>query len=139
MELFREAGLWTVDGQSHDWAKEKGLSQENSTFPFPALYLSDPLADLVKKDPQAADFLEECLSRFTGREYGHMSSLDLVDNFLQRDFKHLNTWLRGIYPSPGWGEIHLDVLYDMGLFHLYDVPPRELVVEQMQKEKSAKP
>lgn len=134
MELFREAALWTVDPQSYDWAKEKGLSAEASRFPFPDLYLSDPLAAYLEEDPALKSFLEECLSLFTGREYGHMSSLDLVDNYLQREFNHKDTWLRGIYPSPAWGEIHLDIFYDMGLFHLDDVPPRDLVLAQKDKD-----
>ncbi|MCI8415161.1 MAG: hypothetical protein HFF00_05975 [Ruminiclostridium sp.] len=134
MKRFREAALWTVDPQSYDWAREKGLSQEASRFPFPDLYLSDALGDLLTEDSALRAFLEECLSLFTGREYGHMSSLDLVDNYLQREFQHKDTWLRGIYPSPSWGEIHLDIFYDMGLFHLDDVPPRDLVLSQQKKD-----
>ena len=133
MELFRKAALWQVEDHAFDWAKEKGL-ELNSSFPFPDLYLSDPLAQLVKENPTLEDFLYECLSRFTGRDYGHMSSLDLADNFLHREFNHKTTWLRGIWPSPSWGEVHLDVLYDMGLLHLYEVPPRALILEQKAKD-----
>ena len=38
------------------------------------------------------------------------------------------------YPSPAWGEIRLEIFYDMGLFHLEDVPPRALALEQSRKE-----
>lgn len=133
MKQFRAAAPWRVEDHAFDWAKEKGLEQ-HSSFPFPDLYLSDELAALLQEDPSRTDFLYECLSRFAGRDYGHMSSLDLVDNFLQRDFNHKDTWLRGIWPSPGWGEVHLDVFYDLGLLHLYDVPPRDLVREQKAKD-----
>ena len=65
---------------------------------------------------------------------GHLSSLDLVENFLNRDVHQKNTWMRGNYPSPAWGEIRLEIFYDMGLFHLEDVPPRALALEQSRKE-----
>ena len=45
--------------------------------------------------------------------------------------KHLDA---GKLPSPAWGEIRLEIFYDMGLFHLEDVPPRALALEQSRKE-----
>ena len=60
--------------------------------------------------------------------------MDLVENFLNRDVHQKNTWMRGNYPSPAWGEIRLEIFYDMGLFHLEDVPPRALALEQSRKE-----
>ena len=72
-------------------------------------------------------------------EYGHLSSLDLVENFLSRDVQRKNTWMRGNYPSPAWGEIRLEIFYDLGLFHRGDVPPRSLALEQSRKERATSP
>lgn len=84
--------------------------------------------------PRCPPFLQQCLRQFVNHEYGHLSSLDLVENFLNRDVHQKNTWMRGNYPSPAWGEIRLEIFYDMGLFHLEDVPPRALALEQSRKE-----
>lgn len=72
-------------------------------------------------------------------EYGHLSSLDLVENFLSRDVRGKNTWMRGNYPSPKWGEVRLEIFYDLGLFHRREVPPRALALEQSRKESAAPP
>lgn len=105
-----------------------------SAFPFPDLYLDDKVAQLTREDPAVLPFLQQCLRQFVNHEYGHLSSLDLVENFLNRDVHQKNTWMRGNYPSPAWGEIRLEIFYDMGLFHLEDVPPRALALEQSRKE-----
>ena len=84
-------------------------------------------------------FLHQCLLQFVNHEYGHLSSLDLVENFLNRDVHQKSTWMRGNYPSPRWGEIRLEIFYDMGLFHREDTAPRALALEQSRKEKATRP
>ena len=111
-----------------------GPGSTASAFPFPDLYLDDKVAQLTREDPAVLPFLQQCLRQFVNHEYGHLSSLDLVENFLNRDVHQKNTWMRGNYPSPAWGEIRLEIFYDMGLFHLEDVPPRALALEQSRKE-----
>jgi len=115
MELFRPAGICRTDPDSRDWTREHGYAKASA---FPAVL----------------PFLQQCLRQFVNHEYGHLSSLDLVENFLNRDVHQKNTWMRGNYPSPAWGEIRLEIFYDMGLFHLEDVPPRALALEQSRKE-----
>ena len=105
----------------------------------PPLYLGDDLAQLAKEDPDLAPFLHQCLLQFVNHEYGHLSSLDLVENFLNRDVHQKSTWMRGNYPSPRWGEILLEIFYDMGLFHREDTAPRALALEQSRKEKATRP
>ena len=136
MELFRPAGHMEADPAGNDWTRTHGYA-EKSEFTFPDLYLDDAVAALAPAEELKA-FLEQCLENFVNHDYGHMSSLDLVENFLSRDVKKENTWLRGIYPSQNWGEVHLDIFYDMGLFHLDEVPSRELSMEQYRKERAAK-
>ncbi|MFR6057219.1 MAG: hypothetical protein ACLUHN_01855 [Evtepia gabavorous] len=133
MELFRPAGICRTDPDSRDWTREHGYAKA-SAFPFPDLYLDDKVAQLTREDPAVLPFLQQCLRQFVNHEYGHLSSLDLVENFLNRDVHQKNTWMRGNYPSPAWGEIRLEIFYDMGLFHLEDVPPRALALEQSRKE-----
>lgn len=122
-----------TDPDSRDWTREHGYAKA-SAFPFPDLYLDDKVAQLTREDPAVLPFLQQCLRQFVNHEYGHLSSLDLVENFLNRDVHQKNTWMRGNYPSPAWGEIRLEIFYDMGLFHLEDVPPRALALEQSRKE-----
>ena len=62
-----------------------------------------------------------------------------MENFLSRDVRGKNTWMRGNYPSPRWGEIRLEIFYDMGLFHREDTAPRALALEQSRKEKATRP
>ena len=119
-------------------ARDHGYAQVSS-FPFPPLYLGDDLAQLAKEDPDLAPFLHQCLLQFVNHEYGHLSSLDLVENFLNRDVHQKSTWMRGNYPSPRWGEIRLEIFYDMGLFHREDTAPRALALEQSRKEKATRP
>lgn len=138
MELFRPAGLLTTDAGSQDWTREHGYAQ-TSEFPFPDLYLDPKVAQLAAEDAALVPFLHQCLENFVNHEYGHLSSLDLVENFLSRDVQKKNTWMRGNYPSDAWGEIRLDLFYDLGLFHLEDVPPRSLALEQTRKEKANQP
>ena len=128
MELFRPAGLLQADPDSRDWTRDHGYAQVSS-FPFPPLYLGDDLAP----------FLHQCQLQLANHEYGHLSSLDLVENFLSRDVRGKNTWMRGNYPSPRWGEIRLEIFYDMGLFHREDTAPRALALEQSRKEKATRP
>lgn len=138
MELFRPAGLLQADPDSRDWTRDHGYA-EVSSFPFPPLYLVDDLAQLAKEDPDLAPFLHQCLLQFVNHEYGHLSSLDLVENFLNRDVHQKSTWMRGNYPSPKWGEVRLEIFYDLGLFHRREVPPRALALEQSRKESAAPP
>lgn len=138
MERFRPAGLLTTDPSSQDWTREHGYAQ-SSQFPFPDLYLDPKVAQLAQADPDLLPFLHQCLEAFVNHEYGHLSSLDLVENFLSRDVNKKNTWLRGNYPSEKWGEVRLEIFYDLGLFHLEDVPPRALALEQARKERENRP
>ena len=135
MELFRKAGIWKATAGQPDWARDHGYT-EQSEFPFPALYLDPEIAALAQEDPEMTPFLNQCLEQFVNHEYGHMSSLTLVENYLSRDIRKENTWMQGIYPSPRWGEVHLDLFYDMGLFHRKEVAPRALALEQVRKEKA---
>lgn len=138
MELFRPAGLLQADPDSQDWTRDHGYA-EVSAFPFPPVYLDEDLARLAGEDPDLAPFLHQCLLQFVNHEYGHLSSLDLVENFLSRDVRGKNTWMRGNYPSPKWGEVRLEIFYDLGLFHRREVPPRALALEQSRKESAAPP
>lgn len=145
MELFRPAGLFVTDPADDDWTRQHGYTQKHE-FPFPDLYLAEPVAALLKEKPEMSAFLERCLRMFVNHDYGHMSSLDLADNYIQREFAKKTCWLRGIYPVNDDGkaipgtydiEIHLDILYDMGLFHLETVPARDLIRAQKAKELEA--
>ena len=135
MELFRPAGLLEAAPEKPDWTRAHGYSQK-SAFPFPDLYLDESTAGLAASDEDLRPFLEQCLERFTCHDYGHMSSLTLVENFLSRDVQHKNTWMLGNYPSEKWGEIRLEIFYDQGLFHLGESAPRELVRAQLERERA---
>lgn len=137
MKLFRSAGVLQTDPSSRDWTREHGYA-EKSEFSFPDLYLDDKVARLVEEEPQVEAFLQACLEQFVNHEYGHLSSLDLVENYLSRDIHGKNTWMRGNYPSPQWGEVRLEIFYDLGLFHLEEVAPRALALEQSRKERVAR-
>ena len=134
MKLYCAAQLRRADGSRPDWTREHGYA-EKSEFPFPDLYLHESVEALAENDPDFAPFLEECLELFTCHEYGHLSSLDQVENFLSRDVRKENTWMQGNYPSEKWGEVRLEVFYDMGLFHLLDKAPRDLALAQQKKER----
>ncbi len=43
--------------------------------------------------------------------------------------------MQGNYPSEKWGEVHLDIFYDMGLFHLFEKAPLDLSKAQQRKER----
>ena len=45
--------------------------------------------------------------------------------------------MRGNYPSPKWGEVRLEIFYDLGLFHLEEVAPRDLALAQSRKERES--
>ena len=137
MELFRKAAVWQSNKSAPDWTRDYGYSDDGE-FPFPDLYLDPKVAKLAAEDPGMVPFLNECLENFVNHEYGHMSSLTLVENLFQREIHKAYTWMTAIYPSPSWGEVHLDLFYDIGLFHLEEVAPRELAKEQAAKEKAAK-
>ena len=137
MELFRKAAVIETGPNETDWTVQHGYA-ESSRFPFPDLYLDEDTAALLRTDPAFAPFLEDCLRRFTAHDYGHLSSLDLVENFLNRDIHRANTWMRGNWPSERWGEVQLEVFYDLGLFHRGQTPPRDLALEQSRKERAEK-
>ena len=82
MELFRPAGPLEAAPHSRDWTREHGYAQV-SRFDFPDLYLDDKVARLVREEAELAPFLQRCLENFVNHEYGHLSSLDLVENFLR--------------------------------------------------------
>lgn len=117
MKFFRPAGRMEAEADTLDWTREHGYAK-TSRFSFPDLYLSDDVAQLAEADPAVSVFLRQCLTQFVCHEYGHLASMDLAENYINRDIKGLSTWVRGTYPSPELGEISLDVFYDLGLFHL---------------------
>ena len=43
-----------------------------------------------------------------------------------------------VYPTEKWGYVHLDIFFDLALFHLEDVAPRSLALEQRAKERASK-
>ncbi|MBQ9934199.1 MAG: hypothetical protein IJO69_10240 [Ruminiclostridium sp.] len=139
MELFRKAGLMVADPDSvaNDWVWEHGLAQ-TSEFPFPDLYLHPSLTSVAAGDPDLAPFLEDCLVKFVHHDYGNIISMDQLENFLSRDLRKEYTWMQGIYASEKWGWVHLEVFYDMGIFHLEDAPPRDLALAQRAKEREEK-
>ena len=133
MKFFRPAGQMEADAATYDWTREHGYAK-TSRFCFPDLYLSDDIAQLAQTAPEVLPFLHQCLTQFVCHEYGHLASMDLAENYINRDIKGTSTWLRGNYPSPKWGEISLDIFYDLGLFHREETPPRALSIEQRRKE-----
>jgi len=137
MELFSKAERIQSLRTEQDWTVRQGYAQESS-FPFPDLYLSDQAAELGRKDPAFLPFLRECIETFVCHDYGHLSSLDQVENFLSRDVRKEYTWMRGNYPSDAWGEVQLDIFYDMGLFHLNGTAPRDIALAQAKKEREIK-
>ena len=137
MKLYRAAQLRKADAARPDWTRDHGYA-EKSEFPFPDLYLHETVEKLAEVDPDFVPFLEECLEQFTCHEYGHLSSMDQVENFLSRDMRKENTWMQGNYPSERWGEVHLEIFYDLGLFHLLEKAPRDLALAQQKKEREAK-
>ncbi len=46
--------------------------------------------------------------------------------------------MQGNYPSEKWGEVHLEIFYDLGLFHLLEKAPRDIALAQQKKEREAK-
>lgn len=123
MKFFRPAGRMEAEADTLDWTREHGYAK-TSRFSFPDLYLSDDVAQLAEADPAVSVFLRQCLTQFVCHEYGHLASMDLAENYINRDIKGLSTWVRGTYPSPEWGEISLDIFYDLGLFHREGTPPQ---------------
>jgi len=136
MKRYADAALRTAAPDRPDWTRDHGYAQE-SAFPFPDLYLHDSVADLLDTDPDFGPFLEECLENFICHEYGHLSSMDQVENFLSRDLRKENTWMQGNYPSEKWGEVHLEIFYDLGLFHRLEKAPRDIALAQQKKEREA--
>ena len=130
LRLEADAVLCSHSHRDHGYA-------QTSEFPFPDLYLHESVADLAETDPAFPAFLEECLENFTCHEYGHLSSMDQVENFLSRDLRKENTWMQGNYPSENWGEVHLEIFYDQGLFHRLEKAPRDLALAQQKKEREA--
>lgn len=137
MKLYQTAALRQAAPDAPDWIRDHGYSQK-SEFPFPDLYLDDETQQLAARDPDFLPFLETCLDQFVRHDYGHLSSLDQVENFLSRDVRRENTWMQGNYPSDKWGEVHFDVFYDLGLFHLGEKAPRDLAQAQQKKEREAR-
>lgn len=135
MELFRKAAVMRAEPGDKDWTREHGLAK-TSEFPFPDLYLHEKVVALAQQDADLLPFLEDCLRRFVNHDYGNIISMDQVENFLSRDQRQEYTWMQGIYPSERWGFVHLDLFYDLGLFHLEDAAPRALALEQRAKERS---
>lgn len=102
MKFFRPAGRMEAEADTLDWTREHGYAK-TSRFSFPDLYLSDDVAQLAEADPAVSVFLRQCLTQFVCHEYGHLASMDLAENYINRDIKGLSTWVRGTYPSPEWG------------------------------------
>ena len=137
MERFRKAFVMETNPADKDWTREHGFA-ETSEFPFPDIYLHEKVSALAAGDEDVVPFLEDCLRRFVNHDYGNIISMDMVENFLSREINKVNTWMQGIYQSEKWGLVHLEIFYDMALFHLEEVPPRTLALEQRAKERAAK-
>lgn len=137
MELFRPAALLQAQPGDTDWTRTHGYAK-TSEFPFPDVYLHEKVTALAGEDADVRPFLETCLNRFVNHDYGNIISMDQVENFLSRDVRKENTWMQGIYPTEKWGLIHLEIFYDMALFHLEDAAPREIALEQRAKERKVK-
>ena len=133
MELFRKAFVMESSPEDQDWTREHGFA-EVSSFPFPDIYLHEKVAALAAQDADVVPFLEDCLRRFVNHDYGNIISMDMVENYLSREINKVYTWMQGIWQSEKWGLVHLEIFYDMGLFHLEEVPPRALALEQRSKE-----
>ena len=132
MELFRPAGICRTDPDSRDWTREHGYAKASAS-PFPTSIWTTRLpAD--PGGPRCPPLLQPVPAPICQPRIRPSVLLGLVENFLNRDVHQKNTWMRGNYPSPAWGEIRLEIFYDMGLFHLEDVPPRALALEQSRKE-----
>lgn len=133
MKLFRPAG--EMKGCSADpWTRG---STEKSEFFFPDIYLSDQMEALCGRDTGLPPFLEECLRRFTDYDYGPITSLEAMDNIVQRQLERTNNWMFARWPSDAWEDIYFQIFYDMALFHRKDEPQKDRVREQNQKEKAA--
>lgn len=137
MELFRKAFVMETNPADQDWTREHGFA-ETSQFPFPDIYLHEKVSALAARDGDLVPFLEDCLRRFVNHDYGNIISMDQVENFLSREINKVNTWMQGIWQSEKWGLVHLEIFYDMALFHLGEVPPRALALEQRAKERAEK-
>ncbi|MFR4757484.1 MAG: hypothetical protein ACLT9P_04715 [Evtepia gabavorous] len=128
------AGICRTDPDSRDWTREHGYAKA-SAFPFPDLYLDDKVAQLTREDPAVLPLSPAvpapiCQPRIRPSVLlgpgGKLSQPGCAPE------KHLDAGK--LTPSPAWGEIRLEIFYDMGLFHLEDVPPRALALEQSRKE-----
>lgn len=137
MELFRPAALMEAQPDDTDWTRTHGYAK-TSQFPFPDLYLHERVSALAAQDGDLAPYLTTCLNRFVNHDYGNIISLDQVENFLSRDVRKENTWMQAIYPTEQWGNLHLEIFYDLALFHLEDVAPRDLALAQRDRERAAK-
>lgn len=137
MELFRKAAVMEAEPGDKDWTREHGFAQ-TSEFPIPDIYLHEKVTALAAQDAGLIPFLHDCLRRFVNHDYGNIISMDQVENFLSRDQRKENTWMQGIYPTEKWGYVHLDIFFDLALFHLEDVAPRSLALEQRAKEQASK-
>ena len=137
MELFHKAFVMQSDPADQDWTREHGFA-EKSEFPFPDIYLHEKVAELAKTDADLVPFLEDCLRRFVNHDYGNLISMDVVENFLSREINKVYTWMQGIWQSEKWGLVHLEIFYDMALFHLEEVPPRDLALAQRAQEREEK-
>ena len=137
MELFRKAAVMEAEPGDKDWTREHGFAQ-TSEFPFPDIYLHEKVTALAAQDAELIPFLHDCLRRFVNHDYGNIISMDQVENFLSRDQRKEYTWMQGIYPTEKWGYVHLDIFFDLALFHLEDAAPRSLALEQRAKERASK-
>lgn len=137
MELFRKAAVLEAQPEDQDWTRSHGYAK-TSAFPFPDLYLHEKVTALASQDDQVRPYLEDCLRRFVNHDYGNIISLDQVENFLSRDMRKENTWMQAIYPTERWGCIHLEIFYDMALFHLEDAAPRDIALAQRARERESK-
>lgn len=125
MEFFCAALTLTTTAEG-TWETQKG----DVSFPFPDIYLYEDAAKLRQTDADFAPFLQDCLRRFTCRDYGNIISMDQVENFLSRDITGENTWMQAIYPTARWGNVHLEIFQTLALFHLQDTAPKDVVLAQ---------
>ena len=137
MKLFREAAGMEALPEESDWTRTHGYAQ-TSRFSFPDIYLHEKAAALAEEDPAFRPFLETCLRRFVNHDYGNIISMDQVENFLSRDIRREDTWMQAIYPTDSWGLVHLDIFYDLALFHLEETAPRDIALAQRAKERESR-
>ncbi len=123
MELFRPAGLLQADPDSRDWTRDHGYAQVSS-FPFPRCTGGGRPGPVGRGGPRPGppSSTSACSSLST------MSTATLCPPWTWWKTSSTGTSTRnppgfGATTPPRWGEIRLEIFYDMGLFHREDTAP----------------